>query len=174
MSARSKARWTNLFQEHHANLRGFFYRRRVEYDDVDDLVQEVYARLLRTTGDEGEIMLDPGAYLFTVAANLAREHVQRRQAASVRQGLLDDYAHLLTDGQHPELLMQAEQRRRQVQNVLEQLPDRTRDVLVLQHRDGLSYQQIAERLAISTHAVKKHVTRGLLKCRQAVSRKEKA
>lgn len=174
LSGRNKARWGHLFQQHHADLRGFFHRRRVGTDDVDDLVQEVYARLLRATGDEGTQVLDPGAYLFTVAANLSREHMQRWQSQSARVGGIDDYEHVLTDGEHPEVLMQAEQRRRQVQQVLAQLPDRTRDVLVLQHRDGLSYQQIAERLGISIHAVKKHVTRGMLKCRQAASRKEDA
>jgi RNA polymerase sigma factor (sigma-70 family) len=51
---------------------------------------------------------------------------------------------------------------------LHSLPERTRAVLVMQYRDGLSYKQIAERMNISPHMVKKHVVRGLSVCRRAL------
>ncbi|MGH8086945.1 MAG: RNA polymerase sigma factor, partial [Stenotrophomonas sp.] len=39
----------------------------------------------------------------------------------------------------------------------------------MQYRDGLSYKQIAERMGVSSHMVKKHVVRGLAVCRRAMA-----
>lgn len=61
------------------------------------------------------------------------------------------------------------QRRRRLQALLGTLPERTRAVLVMQYRDGLSYKQIAQRMGVSPHMVKKHVVRGLSMCRQALT-----
>lgn len=172
MSTRNASRWATLFDEHDSGLRGFFRRRRVHRDDADDLVQEVYARLLRSTGgDSGEVR-DPEAYLYTVAANLQREHAVREKASTVQMRDISDYENMLTCGDHPEALLVRDERRRLVKRMLEQLPDSTRDVLILQHRDGLSYKEIAEKLGISIHMVKKHVVTGMARCRLAASGKE--
>ncbi len=55
-----------------------------------------------------------------------------------------------------------------MQELLAALPERTRAVLVMQYRDGLSYREIAQRMGVSSHMVKKHVVRGLATCRQAL------
>jgi RNA polymerase sigma-70 factor (ECF subfamily) len=62
-----------------------------------------------------------------------------------------------------------EQRSQRLQALLATLPEHTRAVLVMQYRDGLSYKQIAERLGVSSHMVKKHVVRGLSVCRRAMA-----
>jgi RNA polymerase sigma factor (sigma-70 family) len=61
-----------------------------------------------------------------------------------------------------------EQRSQHLQTLLATLPEHTRAVLVMQYRDGLSYKQIAERMGVSPHMVKKHVVRGLSVCRRAM------
>ena len=65
-----------------------------------------------------------------------------------------------------------EQRSQRLQALLATLPEHTRAVLVMQYRDGLSYKQIAERLGVSSHMVKKHVVRGLAVCRRAMADRE--
>jgi DNA-directed RNA polymerase specialized sigma24 family protein len=42
--------------------------------------------------------------------------------------------------------------------------------VVLQYRDGLSYQEIADRLNVSPHMVKKYLTQALVHCRGRMSR----
>ena len=39
-------------------------------------------------------------------------------------------------------------------------------MLLMQYRDDLSYREIAERLKVSTHMVKKHVVKALALCRR--------
>ncbi|KWV16677.1 RNA polymerase sigma factor [Xanthomonas translucens pv. hordei] len=145
-------------------LRGFFVRRGAN-EDAEDMVQETYL-LLRAHQQQGEAIANPEADLYTVALNLAREHATRRKQAPLRIDELAQFSQLLAAGDNVEDTAQRQQR---LQALLAGLPERTRAVLVMQYRDGLSYKQIAERMGVSAHMVKKHVVRGLSACRRALA-----
>ncbi len=61
---------------------------------------------------------------------------------------------------------------RRFAELIETLPAKFQAVLVLQYRDGLSYQEIATKLGVTTHAVKKYVMQGLALCRKRLHRYE--
>lgn len=154
-----------MFAQHGSTLRGFFVRRGAT-EDAEDLVQETYLRLLGAHHRDARPIDNPEAYLYTVALNLAREQAAKRRQAPVPTAEFEEVLAKL--GSHDDALDGAAQRAqsaRQLQAALKALPDRTRAVLVMQYRDNMSYQQIAERMGISTHMVKKHVVRGLAACR---------
>lgn len=159
-----------MFAQHGPTLRGFFLRRGAS-EDADDLVQETYLRLLRVhLRQEGSIE-NPEAYLFTVALNLAREQAAKRRTAPAPLAEFEEVLSRLDGGDDTlEGFAQRAQNRRNLHAALQALPARTRAVLVMQYRDGLSYQQIAERMGISTHMVKKHVVQGLAACRARLTR----
>jgi len=156
-----------MFAEQAPVLRGFFVRRGANHD-AEDLVQETYLRLLRAHHCQGEAIANPEAYLFTVALNLAREQAVRRRRPLLPIDELENIATLFACEESVEDAADRAQRRQRLQVLLGSLPGRTRAVLVMQYRDGLSYKQIAERMGVSPHMVKKHVVRGLSFCRQAL------
>ncbi|HET6783552.1 MAG TPA: sigma-70 family RNA polymerase sigma factor [Pseudoxanthomonas sp.] len=157
-----------MFAEHGPVLRGFFVRRGAK-DEAEDLVQETYLRLLRAHECQGDAIANPEAYLFTVALNLAREQAVRRRWSLLPIEELENITTLLADEESVEDAAERAQRRQRLQALLRTLPERTRAVLVMQYRDGLSYKQIAERMGVSPHMVKKHVVRGLSVCRRALA-----
>lgn len=157
-----------MFAEQAPVLRGFFVRRGAN-DEAEDLVQETYLRLLRAHQTQGEAIGNPEAYLFTVALNLAREQAVRRQRPVHSIDEVEHMTALLAAEESVEDATERAQRRRRLQTLLGTLPERTRAVLVMQYRDGLSYKQIAQRMGVSPHMVKKHVVRGLSMCRQALT-----
>jgi RNA polymerase sigma-70 factor (ECF subfamily) len=157
-----------MFAEHGPVLRGFFVRRGAK-DEAEDLVQETYLRLLRAHHCQGDAIANPEAYLFTVALNLAREQAVRRRWSLLPIEELENITTLLADEESVEDAAERAQRRQRLQALLRTLPERTRAVLVMQYRDGLSYKQIAERMGVSPHMVKKHVVRGLSVCRRALA-----
>lgn len=157
-----------MFAEQQPVLRGFFVRRGA-HEDADDLVQETYLRLLRAHQQPGAAIANPEAYLFTVALNLAREQAVRRRRPHVPIEEFEQLSGGLEGGEAVEDAAERAQRHQRLQELLGTLPEHTRAVLVMQYRDGLSYKQIAERMGVSAHMVKKHVTRGLSVCRRALS-----
>jgi RNA polymerase sigma-70 factor (ECF subfamily) len=160
-----------LFAEHGSALQAFLLRRVRRRPIAAELAQEVYVRMLRVP-DMGAVR-NPEAYLYTVASNLAKEHVrEERQADSALD--VDDpliqaqLAELPVLGGH----LDAERRLKRLREVLEQLPPKCHAAVVLQYWQGLSYQEIAERLGISTHMVKKYLSRALTHCRRRMGRLE--
>jgi len=55
----------------------------------------------------------------------------------------------------------------QLEYVLRQLPPMYRAVLLLRKRDGMSYAEIAQKLKLSVHTVKKYLARAVVQCRAA-------
>ena len=133
------------------------------------MVQETYLRLLRAHHCQGDAIANPEAYLFTVALNLAREQAVHRRRSPLPLEELENIATLFAVEESVEDAAERTQRRQRMQILLGTLPERTRAVLVMQYRDGLSYKQIAERMGVSSHMIKKHVVRGLSVCRQALA-----
>ncbi|MCC4616732.1 RNA polymerase sigma factor [Xanthomonas campestris pv. asclepiadis] len=168
MKANATRAWTQVFTQHGSVLRGFFVRRGAN-EDAEDLVQETYLRLLRAHQDQGKAIANPEAYLYTVALNLAREQAARRKQAPLRIDEMEQFSQLLAASDDVEDAAHRQQRQQRLQALLATLPERTCAVLVMQYRDGLSYKQIAERMGVSAHMVKKHVVRGLSACRRVVA-----
>lgn len=160
-----------MFAEQGPVLRGFFARRG-GHDESEDLVQEAYLRLLRAHEGQGDAIANPEAYLYTVALNLSREHAARRRWSTLPMEEIEHLSSQLCSCDSVEDGAVRVQRRQQLQSLLDRLPERTRAVLLMQYRDGLSYKQIGERMGVSTHMVKKHVVRGLSVCRQALTGSE--
>lgn len=157
-----------LFARHRNALQAFFFRRLRTKADAADLAQEVYLRMLRV-GDPGAIR-NPEAYLFAVAGNLVKENAiaDRRQAESVD---VDDTNGLQLLAELPDFdaPLDTSQLVERLREVLMQLPPKCRAAIVLQYRYELSYQEIAERLGVSTHMVKKYLTQALGHCRRRMA-----
>jgi RNA polymerase sigma-70 factor (ECF subfamily) len=163
--------WDHVLGGQGSRLAAFIRRRVRQPADASDLTQEVYLRFLRA--DREELIRNPEAYLYTVAVNLLREQsvLARRWAQSVDASQLPtDPA--LVNFRTPEEEVDREARMSRITALVESLPPKLLAVLVLQYRDGLTYQEIAARLGVTTHTVKKYVMQGLAICRKRLMRAE--
>ena len=158
-----------LFAEHRRALQTFFYRRIRTKSDAPDLAQEVYVRMLRVS--DTDAIRNPELYLYTVASNLVKEHavLDRWQASGVD---VDEASIQQRLGELPTLDGQlgTTQRVTRLRTVLAQLSPKCRAAVVLQYRHGLTYQEIAERLNVSPHMVKKYLAQALAHCRRRMAR----
>jgi RNA polymerase sigma factor (sigma-70 family) len=158
-----------LFAEHGSALRTFIGRRVRKQPDAAELAQEVYLRMLRL--DDASIIENPEAYLYTVASNLAREHARLEG----RAGTALDIDDVLIQQQLADLPsygteLDSHQRIKRLQEVLQQLPAKCQAAVVLQYWHGLTYEEIAQRLDISAHMVKKYLSQALVHCRKRMAR----
>jgi RNA polymerase sigma factor (sigma-70 family) len=158
-----------LFTEQGRALRAFFRRRLRRHAEAADLAQEVYVRMLRVADIDTIRNLE--AYLYAVAGNLMKEHTLRERVASGAVDLEDPVvANQLAE--LPDLggEVDALQRERRLQEVLQQLPAKCQEAVVLQYREGLSYAEIALRLGVSTNMIKKYLSQALVHCRRRMAR----
>jgi RNA polymerase sigma factor (sigma-70 family) len=169
MGETKKALVERLFEEHSSALRALFYRRVRHQPDAAELAQEVYLRMLRVA--DTDAIRNPEAYLYTVASNLAREHrvLERRQATVAE---LDEVngQELLAELPGVTGKIDTETRVKRLREVLAQLPPKCQAAVALQYWHGMSYAEIAARLGISTHMVKKYLSQGLAHCRRRMAR----
>lgn len=158
-----------LFSEHRAALQAFFRRRIRVLPDAPDLAQEVYIRMLGVR--DVEAIRNPELYLFTVANNLLKEQalISRRRSACDD---IDDVAvqEQLVDLPQFEGEFDAEVRARRLREVLTELSPKCRATVVLQYRFEMGHADIAARLGISTHMVKKYLSQALRHCRVRMQR----
>jgi RNA polymerase sigma factor (sigma-70 family) len=158
-----------LFAEHYPALLAFFYRRVRAKSDAPDLAQEVYLRMLRV--NDAEAIRNPQGYLFTVASNLAKEHavLEHDRAKGIE---LDKAGAEPSLQSHPayESELDGWTRSLRLSTVLAQLSPKCRAAVVLHYRQDLSYQEIADRLNVSPHMIKKYLAQALMHCRRRMAR----
>jgi RNA polymerase sigma-70 factor (ECF subfamily) len=147
------------FEQHLHALRVWFGRRLRNPTDVDDAVQDVWIRAHAHLGtDEVD---NVQAYLFQTARSVLTDRARR---AAVRQeGRHEDLTEMNhpVEGITPERLLIGREAVARIVALLQEMPERTRDVFVLHRFDDMSYREIAQRMLISVSAVEKHIMKAL-------------
>lgn len=167
--------WKHRFLTTMATLHGrpllrFFVSRLPDAAEAPDMVQEVYLRLLRL--ERPDLIQSPEAYLYTIAANIAREQRLKRVTRPAHIALDDAPAEALPSDTDPFATAAPESaalradRLRRLQAALMQLSPKARACLVWHRRDGLTYREIGARLGISTNMVKKYLSQAMAHCHQ--------
>src|SRR5687767_7249916 len=158
---------TSLVASHGVKLRRFLSLRVRNAADVPDILQEVYLRMLRVPNVES--IRSPEAYLFTVAQHVVQQHGLRQSATppSVELSEMLNSAQAVPDAD-PVLDLDAQQCLEQLQVELDRLPAKLRATFLLHRRDGLSLDEISQRLGISLPMVKKNLMQALVRLRQGL------
>lgn len=159
VQARESKAFDSLHHAFREPLLRFFSRRLPDGGVAEDLVQQVFERLIQR-GDLESIEKIRG-FVYRVAENVFADHMRR--AAVRRSHAHDEYDESLHAGVDfsPEHVLANRERLARVMEILQALPDRTRIIFVLRRIEGWKYQEIANRYAISVSAVEKHVERAV-------------
>jgi len=158
-----QAQWfAEQVKPHESLLRGYLRKRFPSLPDHDDVVQEAYARLLRSDG--GKQRPSVKGFLFTIARNVAIDMLRRQQ--STFQEPITEFSEMAALNKTPEIVesLDRDQRHAVLIEAIATLPDRCREVIMLRHLDGLSYGEIAEQLGISANTVRLHLVKGMKDC----------
>lgn len=158
---RQAEQWENVARRYTPVLRAFFAKRVYEQDDVEDLVQDVFLRLMQRDGAAPIEKVEQ--YIFQTAANVLRDRGRRR--ATRRQEAHESYDETVHDSPDtefpPERVLMGREAVTQVMVALEDLPERTRDIFILRALEQHKYCEIARMLRISTRATEKHMAKAL-------------
>jgi RNA polymerase sigma-70 factor (ECF subfamily) len=152
------AAFENLVEQFAGRIYGFLYRMSGSRPDAEDLMQEVFVRVVRMIGEyqhDGRFE----AWLFRIAANLGRDRV-RRARRTPRQVELNDgpegngrYAgagsleEAAGQAAGPDAGLIHEEECEALQRALLALPEAERTVIMLRHFSQMSFKEIAEAMA---------------------------
>lgn len=130
-----------LYRETGANLLAYFRGRPTLAPQAEDLLQETFARALQHP-ERLAAALSPRAYLFGIARHVAHDALRRTQVAVA-----------LTDDEFSADEVE-DARLADMREAVAQLPSAQRETLLLKLRHDLSYDEIAETLAIPIGTVR--------------------
>ena len=136
-----------LYKSTYTAVVRFLYRKVWDADRAEDLAQEVFIRAMAHRPEK------PRAWVFAVAANLARDEaraaIRRRKHLTL---LTNDPLPLSTPDLPADEVMEQDERKASVNVALAELSTRDRDVLLLWDA-GMSYPEIAEQTGLAVGAI---------------------
>lgn len=153
-------------------LRAYLFRLVRNAADVDELVQETYAKLL-VANPEGEVR-SVRALALTIARNAALDWLRHRDVVPIQ--LVSDLAALdvLDEKARVEEIVNAHQELTLLSEVVAKLPRRSRQAFTLRRVYGLTQQEIARYMGISEKTVEQLLVRAVRKCANALFANEVA
>ncbi len=150
-----------LFRDHAPRLHRYFLRNLRDARMAEDLVQQTFLHVHRARNDF-DLARPFRPWLFTIAANLMREH--RRRARRKPEEIVDPH-------EAPVVVVQpttSSVTDRAVRRSVDALPDAQREVVVLHWYEQLSFREISEIVGASLSAVKVRAHRGYEKLRESL------
>jgi RNA polymerase sigma-70 factor (ECF subfamily) len=146
-----------LYQRHAQEVWALVYARWLNADTAVDITQETFLRLWKQW-EQGEVILNPRAWLLRVARNLAEDHAKsafRRNGTHPPQTMNGVKSHAPLPLEN----LEREETFAQLRSVLEQLSEADREILTLRYALDYDTPRIAEVLAINATAVHMRLSR---------------
>ncbi len=172
MTVEDKNRFVQgLVAAQHNRLYGYLRTRVRNAADVPDIIQEIFLRLLRVPNHE--TIRAPERYIFTIARHVALQH--RLQSAPEDASVqIEEALPELVSGNEvdPFLEVTAEQCLLGLDAALRDMSPKMQTSFLLSRREGMSVDEIGERLGISRHMVKKYLAKALVQIRKRLKETE--
>ncbi|SHF97506.1 RNA polymerase sigma-70 factor, ECF subfamily [Mariniphaga anaerophila] len=144
-----------IYKQYSKRLYAFVFRYLKQDNDTEEIVQEVFLKIWESR-KKIDLYTSFDSFLFTIAYNstisLLRkrvnekkylDHIKSRQQVNNAENIIDD--------------IHFKEMSRQVEVLLDELTPRQKEVFVLSREDGLTHDEIAEKLGISSNTVKNHL-----------------
>ena len=148
-----------MYERYFISLLNAAYKRLQSKEDALEIVQDLFVQLYfkRRQIDHTH---NVGGYLQTMLKNKIidrfREQLVRKKHIYQLQQMKPEI-----EPEAPEATMDVKMLEQKIHAVIEQLPDKCREVFLLSRFDHLSHQAIADKLNISVSTVEKHIVKAL-------------
>lgn len=152
-----------LVERYTPALRRFASQAGVRPQDIDDLLQETWLRVVRSAGRYDPLQPFP-RWLFTIAMNRIRSRWER----DAPQPLQD--IDVASAGAGADARIESEQRATAVRSLVSGLPQHLGDTILLRYFEELSEREVAQRLGIPLGTVKSRLHHGMRRLRSELER----
>lgn len=150
--------FTEIYRRYWAVL--FRHARKMLYDDEEasDIIQDIFT-LLWTKAVYIEINSSLSSYLYAMVRHKVFTRISR---SKLKNAHLDSLESFIQNGVYStDDWIQEKELTASIESEVARLPGKMREIFELSRKEHLSYQQIAERLKVTDHTVRKQISNAL-------------
>jgi RNA polymerase sigma-70 factor (ECF subfamily) len=136
----------------------YFRRKGLDAAAADDCTQETFIRI---NGVEVGELERPDAYLLRIASNVFLERIRRARVRRENLHVPIDSIELIDRESSPARIYEGRERLLRLAAILDELPERTKEVFLLNRMEGLTYTQLATRFRVSVGTIEKQIGKAL-------------
>lgn len=160
----------HVFQKHVAGLRNFIRGHMVPEEDLEDVVQDVFARLMSFGDLEAKLSANSGsnrAFILSIANNLIVDQVRRKR---VRRNY--DAKQQMDEAEKayeisPEASVSASRELEFMKQVIMEMRPTWRNAFVLNRFKHMSYRQVADSMGVSLKQVEHFMAKAIDRIQKA-------
>lgn len=157
--------YNKLFVRYYSRLCYYVYRMLMDKEDAEDVVQELFLTLWNNR-KKIEIGKNVSGYLYRMAKNLTLNHI--RSEMNYRAAL-ENREELFSYNEEDQL--ESEEFCLALNDCINRLPGRCKEVLLLHRVKGLKQKEIADQLSISVKTIKNQIWSSLQRLKKCLELK---
>jgi RNA polymerase sigma-70 factor, ECF subfamily len=149
----------NIYEIYSKRLYGFVLRYVKQKEDAEGIVQEVFLKIWENR-NKIDIYSSFDSFIFTIAYNTTIDLLRKRFNEHKYQDRLKSVAQITEADQIIDEIY-FEEINTQLQLLLDKLTPRQKEIFQLSREEGLTHEEIANKLKISVNTVKNHMVTSL-------------
>lgn len=166
--AKNEERYLLQALEFEGVLRACLYRYCHNASDVEELLQETYARLLTAGSSSEPEVRSVRSFALTVARNVAFDWLRHRQIVPIDLVADMEAMDVMDERDQIDTIVNSHQELAMLVKAVQQLPERCRQVFTLRKVYGYSQREIAARMNITENTVEQQLMKAVRHCAQAL------
>ena len=159
-----------LFERHNRSLYGFFYRLTADINASEDLVQNVFLRIIKyrhTYHGDGKFT----TWMYHMARNLFADYYKKQKRMGYKEDVETADRYFRNDVNAESTRIQQEEIDL-LQQALNRLPLEKKEILILSKFQDMRYREIADLMNLTESAVKVRIFRALKELREVYEKLE--
>lgn len=163
--AGDQASYEKLMKKYYQLIHNLVYRMITKKEDVEDLTQEAFIKAFNSLQNFDK-QFAFSTWLFKIATNNAIDYLRKKRLRTFSidkeiTGDDSDYKFEIPDHENkPDKKIIDSELRTILDEAIESLPPKYKEVIVLRHNQELEYEEIAKKMKIPLGTVKAHIFRG--------------
>lgn len=163
---KDKEAWGILFEKYHVQI----YQTALIFAGnrtlAEDITQEAFIRAVTKIN-----LFNPGysfeAWLYRIVINVSRNMIRNHKWTSLFQSFIKGTPNA-KDVYDPFVVIEEDEQKKILQDIINELPYKVREVIILKYFNGFSQDEVAAILDIPVGTVKSRINTGLNKLRQKI------
>lgn len=145
------AEFKGIFDQYHSPIKNFLYYKSGDLDQSEDLAQDVFIKLW---DKRDEVHMDTvKSYLYTIANNMLLNKIRHDKVvinfAEKNKNQQEEHS--------PEFQLEEKEFKKELEDVIGRMPEKQREVFLMNRIEEMTYKEIADRLQLSVKAVEKRM-----------------